>query len=61
MTTDEIAIREASGADMPGIARVRSSVAENLLTVEQLEQRGITNASVAADGTVLDRAVRVRE
>ena len=51
MTTDEIAIREASGADMPVIARVRSSVAENLLTVEQLEQRGITNASVAADGT----------
>ena len=33
---------------MPGISRVRTSVVENALTVEQLEQRGITNASVAA-------------
>jgi GNAT superfamily N-acetyltransferase len=33
---------------MPGIVHVRSSVRENLLTPEQLAQRGITNASVAA-------------
>lgn len=33
---------------MAGISRVRTSVAENLLTVAQLEERGITNASVAA-------------
>jgi GNAT superfamily N-acetyltransferase len=48
MTADEFIIREAIGADMPGIARVRTSVRENLLTTEQLAQRGITNASVAA-------------
>ena len=48
MTADEFIIREASGADMPGIARVRTSVTENHLTTEQLAQRGITNASVAA-------------
>jgi GNAT superfamily N-acetyltransferase len=48
MIADEFTIREASGADMPGIARVRSSVTENHLTTEQLAQRGITNASVAA-------------
>ena len=33
---------------MPGISRVRTSVVENLLTREQLDQRGITEASVAA-------------
>jgi GNAT superfamily N-acetyltransferase len=43
-----IAIREASRADMPGIAHVRTSVTENLLTREQLDARGITNESVAA-------------
>ena len=48
MIADEFIIREATGADMPGIARVRTSVRENLLTTEQLAQRGITNTSVAA-------------
>jgi GNAT superfamily N-acetyltransferase len=43
-----IIFREATGADMPGISRVRTSVVENLLTIDQLEERGITNASVAA-------------
>ena len=33
---------------MPGISRVRTSVIENLLTREQLDARGITEASVAA-------------
>jgi GNAT superfamily N-acetyltransferase len=41
-------LREATAADLPGIARVRTSVRENLLTVEQLRERGITNESVAA-------------
>lgn len=40
--------REATAADMPGIAYVRHSVRENLLTPEQLRERGITNESVAA-------------
>jgi GNAT superfamily N-acetyltransferase len=40
--------REATAADMPGISRVRTSVIENALTREQLDARGITNASVAA-------------
>ena len=44
----EIEFREASDADMPGISHVRLSVIENALSVEQLEERGITNASVAA-------------
>jgi len=44
----EFTFREATGADMPGIAHVRTSVIENLLTREQLDQRGITNESVAA-------------
>lgn len=43
-----IEFREASAADMPGISHVRLSVIENALTVEQLEERGITNAGVAA-------------
>jgi len=43
-----ISFREATGVDVPGISRVRTSVVENALTVEQLEERGITNASVAA-------------
>ena len=48
MIGGSIIFREATAADMPGIMRVRISVVENLLTVEQLEERGITNASVAA-------------
>jgi GNAT superfamily N-acetyltransferase len=43
-----VTFREAVAADVPGIARVRVSVRENLLTIDQLEQRGITNESVAA-------------
>jgi GNAT superfamily N-acetyltransferase len=43
-----IIFREATAADLPGISRVRTSVVENHLTVEQLEERGITNDSVAA-------------
>ena len=43
-----IVVREARGTDLPGISRVRTSVVENLLTREQLDQRGITEASVAA-------------
>ncbi len=45
---NHIVVREALGADMPGISRVRTSVVENLLTREQLDARGITEASVAA-------------
>jgi GNAT superfamily N-acetyltransferase len=45
---EAIVFREATGADLPGISRVRTSVVENALTIEQLEERGITNASVAA-------------
>ena len=60
MIADEFIIREASGADMPGIARVRTSVTENLLTTEQLAQRGITNASVAAS-LLVDRKGWVAE
>jgi GNAT superfamily N-acetyltransferase len=48
MTTSETVIRVAMAADMPGIARVRTSVRENHLTPEQLRARGITNESVAA-------------
>ena len=48
MPRQEPFFREATAADMPGIFRVRTSVRENLLTVEQLRQRGITNESVAA-------------
>jgi GNAT superfamily N-acetyltransferase len=44
----DIVVREARGTDMPGISRVRTSVTENLLTREQLDARGITEASVAA-------------
>jgi GNAT superfamily N-acetyltransferase len=43
-----IIFREATSADLPGITRVRTSVVENALTIEQLEERGITEASVAA-------------
>jgi GNAT superfamily N-acetyltransferase len=48
VTDGAIIFREATGADLPGISRVRTSVVENLLTIDQLEERGITNASVAA-------------
>jgi len=60
MTANEFIIREASGADMPGIARVRTSVTENHLSTEQLAQRGITNASVAAS-LLVDRKGWVAE
>ena len=43
-----IILREANGADVPGISRVRTSVSENLLTLKQLAERGITEESVAA-------------
>ena len=45
---DYFVVREATAADMPGISRVRLSVTENALSVQQLTARGITNASVAA-------------
>jgi GNAT superfamily N-acetyltransferase len=48
VTDEAIIFREATGADLPGITRVRTSVVENALTIDQLEQRGITEASVAA-------------
>ena len=43
---------------MPGITRVRPSVVENALTVEQLDERGITEASVAASFSIADRATQ---
>jgi len=43
-----IIYRIATEADVPGIMHVRTSVAENHLSVEELAQRGITNASIAA-------------
>jgi GNAT superfamily N-acetyltransferase len=58
----EFCLRPASSADMPGIARVRFAVRENVLTPEQLAARGITNDSVAASlladrrGWVAERA-----
>jgi GNAT superfamily N-acetyltransferase len=48
VTNGAIIFREATGADMPGITRVRVSVVENALTIEQLEERGVTEAGVAA-------------
>jgi len=48
MPETPVTFREAIAADMPGIARVRFAVGENLLTPEQLQERGITKASVAA-------------
>jgi GNAT superfamily N-acetyltransferase len=48
VTDGAVIFREAMGADLPGITRVRTSVVENALTIEQLEERGITEASVAA-------------
>ena len=48
MSVSPFTFREATATDMPGIARVRFSVRENILTPEQLRERGITNESVAA-------------
>lgn len=48
MTEAIVTFREAAATDMPGISRVRASVRENFLTPEQMAQRGITSASVAA-------------
>lgn len=48
MSSSDTLFREATAADMPAIARVRTSVRENHLSVEQLRARGITNESVAA-------------
>ena len=48
MIAGAIIYREARDADLPGITRVRTSVAENHLSVAQMEARGITEASVIA-------------
>ena len=48
MTEHEFVVREAVAGDLPAIQRVRTSVRENHLSVEQLSERGITNESVAA-------------
>ena len=52
MADDTVMFRIAAAADVPAIARVRTSVRENLLTIEQLAERGITNESVAASFAV---------
>jgi GNAT superfamily N-acetyltransferase len=43
-----IVFREAGSVDVPGMLRVRTSVNENMLTREQLAERGITEESVSA-------------
>lgn len=48
MTGRKVEYRIATEADLPGITHVRTSVRENHLSVEQLAERGITEASVAA-------------
>jgi GNAT superfamily N-acetyltransferase len=48
MAGGETMYRVATEADLPAITHVRTSVVENHLSVEQLAQRGITNASVGA-------------
>ena len=48
MPGGETTYRVAADADLPTITHVRTSVVENHLSVEQLAQRGITEASVAA-------------
>jgi hypothetical protein len=61
MASHEPIFREATAADLPGISRVRTSVRENLLTVEQLRERGITNERcrvVSADSKGLGRRAR---
>ena len=45
---DGIIYRIATQADVPDMTHVRTSVVENHLSVEELAQRGITNASIAA-------------
>jgi GNAT superfamily N-acetyltransferase len=49
--TAEINYRVAKEADVPAIFAVRTSVTENALTIEELTERGVTNASVAASFT----------
>jgi GNAT superfamily N-acetyltransferase len=48
MKASDITFRQATAGDVPGISRVRTSVTENALTLEQLAARGITDESVAA-------------
>jgi GNAT superfamily N-acetyltransferase len=43
-----VAAAEAESADMAAMTRIRTSVSENLLSVEQLSELGITAESVAA-------------
>ncbi len=45
--TDTV-FREATVRDVPDLFRVRTSVTENLMTMGQLAQRGITTSSIAA-------------
>ena len=45
---NETTYRRAVAADLPAITVVRTAVTENHLSVEQMAERGITNASVAA-------------
>lgn len=42
-------IRRATAADVPALTRVRTSVRENHLSVTEMAQRGITEASVMRD------------
>ena len=42
-------IREGAIADLPEITRIRTSVAENHLSVEQMAEIGITHDSIAAE------------
>ena len=44
-------IRPGQIADLPAIMRIRTSVAENHLSVEQMVEIGITNDSIAAEMT----------
>jgi len=41
-------IRPATAADIADLFRVRTSVRENHLSIEQLEERGVTSASIIA-------------
>jgi GNAT superfamily N-acetyltransferase len=41
-------LRQATVADLPEITRIRTSVRENHLSIEQLAERGITHESTAA-------------
>jgi GNAT superfamily N-acetyltransferase len=57
--------RVAIAADLPAICRVPTSMIENPLSVAQLQERGITNATVAASfgrqakGSVAERDGRI--